>query len=243
MANISLTTILYAVAGGVLPTFLWLWFWLSHDEHPEPAMTLTLAFIGGALGVLLLLPAKSLVTRVVLDPTQTIVFYAALEELTKVILVAAITFGSSTLVDATDYTIFLITGALGFSALENTFYLIDPLIQQQSIQSIVVTGNLRFFGATVLHTMTVAIVGVLLGLSFQASFIIKLVHAIVGIALGIGLHSVFNYFIMQNTRQTTIIAIAGIWFVAVIIILLFDRLRAFHAQINAYPYQEFKLPS
>jgi hypothetical protein len=46
---------------------------------------------------------------------------------------------------------------------------------------------------------------------------------------------------MQNTRQATITAIAGIWFVAIIVILLFDRLRAFHAQVASY--QEFQLPS
>ncbi len=237
MADVSLSTILYAIAGGVLPTFLWLWFWLSKDDQPEPGMVLTLAFIGGALSVVVLLPLRTYVEALPLNPQQIIIFYAALEEISKFVIVALICFGASALVEATDYTIFLVTGALGFSALENTFYLISPIIQNEPLQSIVVTGNLRFFGATVLHTISVAIVGVLLGLTFRSNFLSKTIAVVVGICLGTGLHSVFNYFIMQNTRQGTITAIATVWFVAIIVILIFDRLRAMHQVIVQQEYQ------
>lgn len=237
MADVSLNSILYAVLGGAIPTFLWLWFWLSKDDHPEPGMVLTLAFIGGALSVVALLPLRPYVENLPLNAQEIIVLYAALEEVSKVLVVALISFGSRTLVESTDYTIYLVTGALGFSALENTFYLISPIIQNEPLQSILVTGNLRFFGATVLHTISVAIVGVLLGLAWRAGFIGKLITALFGIVLATGLHSVFNYFIMQNTRQGTIIAIAGIWFIAVIIILIFDRLRAMHQVIVQQEYQ------
>ncbi len=237
MADVSLNTIIYAVLGGALPTFLWLWFWLSKDDHPEPGAVLTLAFIGGALSVVALLPLRPYVENLLITPEQVIILYAALEEISKVLIVALISFGSGTLVESTDYTIFLVTGALGFSALENTFYLISPIIQNESLQSIIVTGNLRFFGATVLHTISVAIVGVLLGLAWKANFFGKILAGLFGIILATGLHSIFNYFIMANTRQGTIIAIAGVWFVAVIVILIFDRLRAMHQVIVHQEYQ------
>jgi len=237
VANVSIEAILYAVLGGAVPTFLWLWFWLSKDDHPEPGMVLTLAFIGGALSVVALLPLRPYVEGLPLDPQQVIILYAALEEVSKFIVVALISFGAKALVESTDYTIYLVTGALGFSALENTFYLISPILQSEPLQSIVVTGNLRFFGATVLHTISVAIVGVLLGLAWRTGFIGKTIAVISGIALGTGLHSVFNYFIMQNTRQGTITAIAGVWFIAVIVILIFDRLRAMHQVIVQQEYQ------
>jgi hypothetical protein len=105
------------------------------------------------------------------------------------------------------------------------------------IGTIVITGNIRFLGATVLHTISVAIVGVLLGLAYSTNRFWKFVHAIIGLALASGLHTVFNYFIMKDTRQGTIIAIAGIWIVAVIVIILFDRLSALEANIadiNSY---------
>lgn len=240
MAQVTLTTILFAIAGGAVPTLLWLWFWITKDDRPEPGMVLTLAYIGGILSVLVLFPLRSYVESLPLDPIQVIVLYAALEEVSKFVIIALACFGNIALTKPTDYTVYLVTGALGFSAIENTFYLLGPLLQSKPLESILVTGNLRFFGATVLHTVAVAIVGVLIGLAFSSNKFIKAIHAIIGIALGIGLHSAFNYFIMQGTRQGTMVAVAGVWFVAVIIILLFDRLHAFHDQIRV---PEFKLPS
>jgi branched-subunit amino acid transport protein AzlD len=75
------------------------------------------------------------------------------------------------------------------------------------------------------------------GLTFRSGLFTKTIAVIFGIALGTGLHSVFNYFIMQNTRQGTITAIAGVWFVAIIVILIFDRLRAMHQVITQQEYQ------
>ena len=234
MEGLTLTTILYAAAGGMLPTFLWLWFWLTEEnDHAEPMGLIALTFIGGALGVFLLLPLKPLVESFGLAANQITVLYAALEEVMKFGMVAIIAFGSTAIDRPTDYTIYLVTGALGFSALENTLYLVNPILQKMDIGSIIMNGNMRFLGATVLHSMSVALVGVILGLAYSSGFFTKLIHTIIGIALAVGLHTVFNYFIMQDTRQSTIIAIAGIWFVAVIVILLFDRLKALHANIDA----------
>lgn len=232
MAGISAQTLLFAAAGGVLPTFLWLWFWLTkEDDRPEPFGLVALAFIGGALGVLVLMPLKPYVETLGLDGNHIIVLYAALEEIVKFAIVGLIAFGSTYVDQAIDYTIYLVTGALGFSALENTLYLITPIHQGVDLGAIVVTGNLRFLGATVLHTVTVALVGVLLGLAFSLNRFWKIVHIIIGLSLAIGLHTAFNHFIMQNTRQGTMIAIAGIWFVAVIVILLFDRMRSYRAAV------------
>lgn len=233
MANVSLTTVAYAALGGMVPTFLWLWFWLTEeDTHSEPLGLIILTFVGGAFGVLVLLPLKPVIQALSLEPSHITVVYAVLEELVKFGMVALIAFSSSAVTRATDYTIFLVTGALGFSALENTLYLITPIAQRVDIGSIVITGNVRFLGATVLHSISVALIGVLLGLAYAADGFWKFLHGAVGLAIAAGLHTVFNYFIMQDTRQSTIIAIAGIWIVAVIVIILFDRLRALEANIR-----------
>jgi RsiW-degrading membrane proteinase PrsW (M82 family) len=233
MAGVSLNTILFAAIGGIIPTFFWLWFWLTKEsDHDARPGLVVLAYIGGMLGVLLLLPLRPFVEGLNLQPDQITLLYAFLEELIKFGLIALMTFGHSSINDGSDYTIYLVTGALGFSALENTLYLINPIMQNTDLQSLLVTGNLRFFGATVLHSISVALVGVILGLAFSAGSFVRLIHIIVGLVLATGLHTAFNYFIMQDTRQGTIIAIAGIWFVAVIVILLFDRLKALQANIT-----------
>jgi len=238
MAGINIHTLLWAAVGGILPTFLWLWFWLEEcDDDTSPGL-IALAYIGGMIGVLILLPLKPYVVALNLSTNQITILYAILEEVVKFGIVALITFGSSTIRDGSDYVVYLVTGALGFSALENTLYLVTPIMQNSPVNTIVITGNLRFFGATVLHTMSVALVGVILGLAYSAGALIKTLHAIVGICLAAGLHMAFNYFIMQGTRQGTIIAIAGIWFVAVIVILLFDRLRALQENIESKKIEE-----
>lgn len=231
--ELKTSTIIAAVVGGVVPTFIWLWFWLTRkDDEPEPMSLLMLAFVGGMLSVLVLFPLKPFAESLQLSPFFLTALYAGLEEVSKFVVVALIVFGSQYVDQAIDYTVYLVTGALGFSALENTLYLLSPLNQGLDLGAVVVTGNLRFLGATVLHTVTVALLGVILGYSFTASFPIKVIHAIFGLIMATGLHTAFNVFIMSDTRQGTVIAIAGIWFAAVIIILLFDRLKHFHAHVT-----------
>lgn len=233
MAEVSLTTIVYAALGGIVPTFLWLWFWLTEEaEHKEPVFLVVLTFIGGAVGLLMLLPLKPLILNLGLEPQTITVVYAFLEELIKYIIVSLIAFKSGAITRPTDYTIFLVTGALGFSALENTLYLIKPIAANVDIGTILITGNMRFLGATVLHSISTGLIGVLMGLGFAAHKSLRTFYALFGLVLATGLHTVFNYFIMQDTRQSTIIAISGIWIVAVIVILLFDRLQALEANMR-----------
>ena len=243
MANISLTTICYAALGGMVPTFLWLWFWLTEeDDHAEPAGLVVLTFIGGAIGVLILLPLKPLVQSLSMSPQHVTVLYAFLEECVKYGIVSLVAFNSGAITRATDYAIFLVTGALGFSALENTLYLIKPIAANTDIGLILITGNMRFLGATVLHSISVALVGVLIGLGYTGLRSLRTLYTMIGLVLATGLHTVFNYFIMQDTRQSTIIAISGVWIVAVIVILLFDRLRSLEANIQD-GYQDNQLSS
>lgn len=243
MANISLTTICYAALGGMVPTFLWLWFWLTEeDDHKEPVGLVALTFIGGAVGVLILLPLKPLVQSLSMTPQHVTILYAFLEECIKYGIVSLVAFNSGAITRATDYAIFLVTGALGFSALENTLYLIKPIAANTDIGLILITGNMRFLGATVLHSISVALIGVLIGLGYTGLKSLRALYAMIGLVLATGLHTVFNYFIMQDTRQSTIIAISGVWIVAVIVILLFDRLRSLEANIQD-SYQDNQLSS
>ncbi|MDB4984297.1 MAG: hypothetical protein JWM20_476 [Patescibacteria group bacterium] len=233
MAGISLTTWAFAILGGMVPTFLWLWFWMSQSDGDAPHGLLILGYIGGMLGVLVLLPLNSFVAKMNLPTREITIVYAILEELAKVMIIALLAFNPRACNDATDYTIYLVTGALGFSALENTLYLINPIAHATDIGSVVISGNLRFFGATVLHTVTVAIVGIAIGIAYPLGKFGKFVAGTLGIAGGVLIHIMFNTYITQNTRQGTIIAIAGIWSIAIVIILIFDRLKEYQRQVTA----------
>lgn len=238
MAGISIQTLMWATLGGIVPTFLWLWFWLSEETHQNPPGLLFLAYLAGMGSLFIIMPMKLFVESFPFHPVEVLVIYVILEELIKFGLIAVVTFSSRFLTDPIDYTIYLITGALGFSGLENTLYLLNPIITNDVGQSLI-TGNMRFLGATVLHTVTAGIVGITLGIAFYRKSFVKTIHLILGLTLAIGLHSMFNYFILSETTRLTNLAIVGIWFVAVIVFVVFRRLKALQYYLrptNSYYY-------
>src|SRR3990172_4645093 len=55
----ELTTLIFAVFGGILPALFWLWFWLKEDrEHPEPRGKIAASFLVGMGAVFLALPLE-----------------------------------------------------------------------------------------------------------------------------------------------------------------------------------------
>src|SRR3989344_2152376 len=52
-----------------------------------------------------------------------------------------------------DAVIYLVTAALGFSAFENVLFLLAPL-QTGDVFASIITGDLRFIGASLLHTLS-----------------------------------------------------------------------------------------
>ena len=49
--NLTASTLFFAIAGGFIPSLLWLWFWLKEDSHPEPRVNLIYTFIAGMVAV------------------------------------------------------------------------------------------------------------------------------------------------------------------------------------------------
>jgi RsiW-degrading membrane proteinase PrsW (M82 family) len=224
MADVGLTTLLWAIVGGVIPTFLWMWFWFSQTKKPESTGFLSLLYIIGMVCVFIVFPIDHWIMTTQLNQKEHLLAFAGVEEIVKLLITALIAFGGNRTKKPTDYTLFLVTTALGFSALENTLYLIDP-ITQNNITSILFASNLRFIGATLLHTVCVAIVGIMLGVAFYENVFMKWVHGLFGLGLAIGLHGVFNYFIMINTTRSIMIGLAGLWFIGLIVIVIFGRIQ------------------
>ena len=115
-------------------------------------------------------------------------------------------------------------GALGFAALENTFFLITPL-QQGDILRSVVMGDLRFVGATLLHTLASATVGLSLALSYYKPALERKLYALAGVILAIFLHLVFNFFILQEGSGATFWMFLVIWVGIVGVFLMTERIK------------------
>ncbi len=224
MADISIVDILLAIVGGIFPTFLWLWFWFNQTEKPQSTGFLSLLYILGMVCVFIALPIDSIIRQSKLDQKEYLLAFALVEEVLKTILTAAVAFRHRMIKRPTDYTLFLVTLALGFSALENNLYLIHP-ISQDNLTFVLFTGSLRFIGATLLHTTCVAIVGNMLGIAFNETRVMKFVHGLFGLGIAIGLHAIFNYFILLSTTRSIMIGLAGLWFIGITVIVVFGRLQ------------------
>lgn len=237
MANIDLTTLGYAVLGGMVPTFIWLWFWLKNDDTddtPEPRGLIALCFVAGVMGVLCILPLESLVRALNLSGATVTVLYATTEEIVKYGLVSFVAFKSKFLDQPLDYVTYLVTGALGFAALENTLYLIDP-IQTQDVASVLVTGNIRFLGATVLHSLMAATIGVMLGIVYYRGPLAKFVMTVFGLLTACTLHVLFNFFIMDTSNNNIVITLGVLWAFGVFILLLIQKIKHLRPPVPKQP--------
>jgi len=165
----DLSKFIISLASGVLPAILWLWFWLKEDKkHPEPKRKIIIAFLAGMVAVILVLPLEKAIYSF-LGPTVTLVTilsWAGAEELLKFLGAYFSSFYKNRDYDEPiDSIIYLISSALGFSALENTLFLTNLVNSEQITQSIM-SGNMRFIGATLLHTVSSATIGFFMSLSF-----------------------------------------------------------------------------
>ena len=214
-----------ALLGGIIPSLFWLWFWLKEDEKKaEPKGLLTIIFIFGMLSVVVVLPIQKFIQDHVDSQQWQIISWAGTEEIIKYLVIIIVLYRSAYVDEPLDWPIYLITAALGFAALENMLFLIKPLSLGETTVGLL-TGQLRFLGSTLLHTVASGILGISLGLSLYAGELKRKLYPLVGLILAIALHSTFNFFIIRNGGSDFLKVFAFLWVVTIIIMLLFEKLR------------------
>ncbi len=217
--------LIYALLAGVLPTLLWLWFWLREDNlHPEPKSVIAVSFILGIAVVPLAVVVEQFVGNLIRDESYRYIAWAAVEELCKVFAVLLIILKSKNVDEPIDIMIYCITVALGFAALENTLFILSP-IQNGEIAKGIITGNMRFIGATLVHVVSSAIIGFTLGLTFFKKDYLKAISGIFGVILAIVLHASFNLSIINETVTNTLKVFGFVWLAVVILIILFEEIK------------------
>jgi RsiW-degrading membrane proteinase PrsW (M82 family) len=223
----------WSFVAGILPPLLWLWLWLKEDAHPEPRKRIIIAFLGGMAAVPLVVPFEKLAQMTVQNQTLVIILWAAIEELMK--------FGAAFITSLTrkdndepiDPVIYMITTALGFAALENVLYLINP-IQTVGLAISIDTENLRFIGANLVHLVSSAAIGVSLGLSFWRGRFSKVIHFILGFCIAVSLHSLFNLFIMKsgNGDSQTVGIFFAVWIMIALLALFIEKVKTVTCEIQ-----------
>jgi RsiW-degrading membrane proteinase PrsW (M82 family) len=222
----TVSTFVFAIIAGVLPSFIWLWFWLHEDSmNPEPRSLLVGTFIGGILAVIAALFAEKFIADTVNDSTMRYALWAAIEEIFKFIAVAFIALRTSENDEPIDAMIYCIVVALGFAALENTLFIMGPFLDGK-IAAGIVTGNMRFIGATLVHIVSSAIVGFSMGYAFYRGYRTKCIALILGLSAAIALHAAFNVSIIDSSSESTLQTFAWVWGAVVILMVLFEEIKA-----------------
>ena len=224
--NTDLSTILYALAGGILPAVFWLVFWLREDDRrPEPRRLIARTFLLGMCAVIVVLPFQKLVG-------DTFPGYGLIAFLLWALLEEGFKFGAAYMGglkdiednEPIDPMIYMVTAALGFVALENTLFIINPLLQKDMVGT-VLTGNFRFIGASLLHIISSAAIGAGISVSFYESKKIKKRDFALGLTVGVLIHTVFNIFILTQKGFGIFKTFGILWLGIAVLILLFEKVK------------------
>jgi len=212
---------------GVLPSLIWLLFYLREDVKPEPKKLVIKVFI---LGMLFAFPA-ALFEFFILRETSKLKFpqilnsilanfliIALIEETAKYLVVKKEVLKSSELDEPIDLMLYMIISALGFAATENVLL----AFSKEKYLEILVG---RFLSATFLHALCSGILGYFLALSFLTQEK-KKIFLFSGFFTAIFLHGLYNFSIIEveGDLKFSIIGIILI-FSAVFVRFCFQRLK------------------
>ncbi|MEK7613715.1 MAG: PrsW family glutamic-type intramembrane protease [Patescibacteria group bacterium] len=222
---------------GFVPILLWLIFWLLEDiKHPEPRKLIARAFFAGMVCVLFVIPLQKIslsiipINLAVPSEVQTLLGFllifswAGIEEALKLFVAWLVVLRHTAVDEPIDVVIYLITVSLGFAALENTLFLITPLANGQ-LEHGLITGNLRFIGATLIHVLSSATIGMMLATVFFKNAPQKIAYGFIGVILASVLHAFFNFSIIVTSADWLLTIFAGVWVGITFLLLMLEKIK------------------
>lgn len=213
---------------GLIPAIFWLWFWLREDrKNPEPILLIVITFIAGMAVVPAALPLQKLALNIY-DGQNVVFVWVIIEEVLKYSAALLVIFWNRAVDEPIDFIIYLITIALGFSALENTLFLLSPLSVHE-YNMVAVTGSFRFLGASLLHVLASATIGVCLAFAYYKPVAVKILYGTGGLFIAIVLHALFNFFIMNSAGAENgngvLYVLLFVWMGTIMLFLLFEKIK------------------
>jgi protease PrsW len=219
------SSIAIAALGGALPALAWLWFWLREDKkHPEPRQLIALAFLVGMITVAVTIPVQKAAAAFLTGTTIIFVAWSFIEEILKYTAARVSILWRKEVNEPIDVVIYMITIALGFAAVENTLFLLSPLAGSEFLDTLL-TGNLRFIGATLLHVLTSAVVGVSIALAFYKKPRTRMLYAFVGVMLAASLHALFNFFILNSSDESLFRTFSFVWIGVIAVLVVLEYIK------------------
>lgn len=218
---------------GILPSLVWLIYYLRNDLNPEPNSIILEVFIlgmisgGAAIGFQYLLTYagamnESIKVIVLASPLLMITGWAWIEEYVKYLVTKIRVLHDSEFDEPTDAMIYMIVAGLGFAAIENILFVVPKIFE--GIDQALLFLFLRFLTATLLHALASGIIGFFLALAIIHH---TRAYLFLGFVLGVGLHTYYNSLIMESYTETHPYILPIILFLGIIFIkIAFYRLRS-----------------
>lgn len=228
LGSASLLTIM-----GLLPSLVWLGFFIKRDIHPEPKYLITRTFLMGiilaplAVGlqwIFVSMGQKFYSDIFSFQSPHFFLWAAFVEEIVKFLAVRFIVLNDPEFDEPVDAMIYMITASLGFAAIENILILFKAA--PDGLENAVQLWMLRSVGATLLHALAGALTGYFLALSwFYYEHQKKLVA--IGIILAGLFHFVFNLFLFsfQEDSRGIIYSLIFLAIFAPLIQALFHKVK------------------
>jgi RsiW-degrading membrane proteinase PrsW (M82 family) len=213
---------LFALVTGLVPSLIWLYFWLRRDrQKEEPFGILFLCFLLGAAMVFVAGFLQKETKDFFVDARLRTFVWAGIEEALKFVIFYLVAYRNRYNDELIDAAMYMITIALGFAALENVLYILKP-DTTLSVTAGLLTGGLRFFGSTLLHAIASGFIGIVIALSTKRT---AGVFMLLGLAGATFLHGTFNIYILKNNTASFLQIYGYLWVAAIISLIILEKLR------------------
>ncbi len=184
---------------GLLPSLIWLVFYLKEDNNPEPKEMILKIFVYGMAVTILVAGVEYGLGKLLMTDNSSwwhtliylFIVIALTEEVAKYLVVRLGAYRSKHFDEPIDAMIYMMIAGLGFAAVENILILF-PTTPPNVFQNALWISIARFLSATLLHALTAANIGFFASLAFfkkKARFR----YVPLGLFIAVLLHGIYNF--------------------------------------------------
>jgi RsiW-degrading membrane proteinase PrsW (M82 family) len=210
---------LIAIPLAMLPSLIWLLYYLRKDVHPEPNHLIMRVFVWGM--VVTIIAAfiifffaslesdfakrgffiKDYLPYALTIPIVIIFINAFWEEVLKYLVVRFSILKNPEFDEPVDAMEYMIIVALAFAAVENILISAN----HSDLKSLSILLFVRFLGATLIHVLSSATLGFFLAKAIfwkknRRRFPLKVGFVLLGTIIATGLHGIFNFLIIESSN-------------------------------------------
>jgi RsiW-degrading membrane proteinase PrsW (M82 family) len=189
---------------GLLPSLIWLVFYLKEDNNPEPKEMILKIFVYGMAVTVVVAGVEYGLGKILMTSSsswwQTLIYLfiviALTEETAKYLVVRLGAYKSKHFDEPIDAMIYMMIAGLGFAAVENILILF-PTTPPNVFQNALWISIARFLSATLLHALTAANIGFFASLAFFKKKS-RFRYVPIGLSIAVLLHGIYNFGISRE---------------------------------------------